>query len=58
MECGDREAEQFNIPGDAPFTATITPAKRDADGLVLWRLDAVAREDVQDCADDITGCES
>lgn len=57
VECGDREADQFNIPAGAPFTATITPAQRDTDGLVLWRLDAVAREDVQDCADDITGCE-
>ncbi|MFF3333835.1 hypothetical protein ACFYWX_30525 [Streptomyces sp. NPDC002888] len=56
VECGDREADQFNIPAGAPFTATIAPAKRDTDGLVLWRLNTVAPEDVQDCEDDITEC--
>ncbi|WP_432032719.1 hypothetical protein [Streptomyces antibioticus] len=58
VECGDREADQFNIPAGAPFTATVEPAKPVVDGLVLWRLNTVAPEDVVDCADDITGCES
>ncbi|MFF0001445.1 hypothetical protein [Streptomyces avermitilis] len=46
VECGDREADQFNIPTGAPFTAGITPSNRDTDGLVLWRLNTVAPEDV------------
>ncbi|MFE7933430.1 hypothetical protein ACFU6S_32870, partial [Streptomyces sp. NPDC057456] len=58
VECGDREADQFNIPAGAPFTATITPVARDTDGLVLWRLNTVASEDVQDCEDEITECGS
>ncbi|WP_367318813.1 hypothetical protein [Streptomyces sp. HUAS ZL42] len=56
MECGDREADQFNIPAGAPFTARIAPSNRDIDGLVAWRLNTVAPEDVQDCVDDIAGC--
>ncbi|MFM9633237.1 hypothetical protein ACKI10_37350 [Streptomyces galilaeus] len=56
VECGDREADQFNIPAGAPFTVTVTPAKRETDGLILWRLNTVAPEDVQDCDDDIKGC--
>ncbi|CAM5457375.1 hypothetical protein [Streptomyces aurantiogriseus] len=58
VECGDREAEQFNLPAGGSFSARIAPPNRDADGLVLWRLSTVAPEDVQDCEDDITGCES
>ncbi|MEU9668479.1 hypothetical protein AB0J81_03320 [Streptomyces bobili] len=58
LECGDREADQFNVPAGAPVTARITPPNRDTDGIVLWRLNTVAAEDVQDCEDDITGCES
>ncbi|WP_158973148.1 hypothetical protein [Streptomyces griseus] len=58
VECGDRDADRFNVPAGAPFTATITPTERDTDGLVLWRLDTVAPEDVQDCEDDIAGCGS
>ncbi|MEU2283106.1 hypothetical protein ABZ614_14435 [Streptomyces sp. NPDC013178] len=56
VECGDREAEQFNLPAGGPFTARIAPPDRDVDGLVLWRLSTVAPEDVQDCEDDIAGC--
>ncbi|MCX5169885.1 hypothetical protein [Streptomyces antibioticus] len=58
VECGDREADQFNVPAGAPFTATVAPAKPGTDGLALWRLNTVAPEDVTDCPDDITGCES
>ncbi|MEU3278392.1 hypothetical protein [Streptomyces antibioticus] len=58
LECGDREADQFNVPAGAPFTATVAPAKPVVDGLVLWRLTTVAPEDVVDCTDDITDCES
>lgn len=58
VDCGDREADQFNIPAGAPFAATVTPAKRDTDGLILWRLNTIAPEDVQDCEDDITECGS
>ncbi|MER7192792.1 hypothetical protein [Streptomyces flaveolus] len=56
VECGDHEADRFNILAGAPFTAEVTPAGRGTDGLVLWRLDTVAPEDVQDCGDDITEC--
>ncbi len=58
VECGDREADQFNVPAGAPFTATVAPAKPGTDGLALWRLNTVAPGDVTDCPDDITGCES
>ncbi|MEU7418143.1 hypothetical protein [Streptomyces antibioticus] len=58
VECGDREADQFNVPAGAPFTAAVAPAKPVVDGLVLWRLNTVALEDVEDCVDDITGCEN
>ncbi|NUV58769.1 hypothetical protein [Streptomyces sp. CAI-85] len=58
VECGDREADQFNIPAGAPFTATVAPAKPGVDGLVLWRLNTVAPEDVEDCEDDVAGCEN
>ncbi|MFD9393568.1 hypothetical protein ACFWBB_23435 [Streptomyces sp. NPDC060000] len=57
VECGDREADQFNIPVGAPVTARITPPNRDTDGLVMWRLNTVGAEDAEDCDDDITGCE-
>ncbi|MGW1324505.1 hypothetical protein ACWD64_18425 [Streptomyces antibioticus] len=56
--CGDREADQFNVPAGAPFTATVAPAKPGTDGLAVWRLNTVAPGDVTDCPDDITGCES
>lgn len=58
VECGDREADQFNVPAGAPFTATVAPAKPGTEGLAVWRLNTVAPEHVADCADDITGCES
>ncbi|MFI7297668.1 hypothetical protein [Streptomyces sp. NPDC050121] len=58
VECGDREADQFNIPAGTPVTARITPPNRDADGLISWRLNTIATKDVQDCEDDITGCEN
>ncbi|GAA5615761.1 hypothetical protein Spla01_06978 [Streptomyces platensis] len=53
--CGDPEADQFNIPPGAPFTARVD-AVRTGTGLVLWRLNTVAREDVDGCDDDIDGC--
>ncbi|MEU1408678.1 hypothetical protein ABZ471_41480 [Streptomyces sp. NPDC005728] len=58
VTCGDREADQFNIPVGGRFTARIPHTGQDTDGLVLWRLDAVAPEDLDDCEDDIEGCES
>ncbi|PBC81553.1 hypothetical protein SAMN05428945_3908 [Streptomyces sp. 2224.1] len=53
--CGDREADQFNIPPGAPFTARVETV-RSVPGLVLWRLNTVAPGDVDGCADDIEGC--
>ncbi|MDX3803652.1 hypothetical protein [Streptomyces sp. AK04-3B] len=58
VECGDREADQFNIPAGTPITARITPANGGNEGIISWRLNSIAAEDVQDCADDITGCGS
>ncbi|WP_314220058.1 hypothetical protein [Streptomyces zaehneri] len=58
VECGDREADQFNIPAGTPFTARTTPAGGQAEGIISWRLNTIGAEDVQDCTDDITGCES
>jgi len=58
VECDGREGDRFNIPAGSAFTAGIAPVSRDTDGLVVWRLSTVAPEDVQDCEDDIAGCES
>lgn len=56
IECGDREADQFNIPAGKPFTARVDPVE-DGTGLILWRLDTIARDAVQGCDDDIDGCD-
>ncbi len=53
--CGDREADQFNIPPGAPFTARVDTV-RSGTGLVLWRLNTVSPGDVDGCDDDIDGC--
>ncbi|MEI5136801.1 hypothetical protein RB199_37085 [Streptomyces libani] len=53
--CGDREADQFNIPPGAPFTARVDTV-RSGTGLVLWRLNTIAPDDVNGCDDDIDGC--
>ncbi|MER5587447.1 hypothetical protein ABT090_38220 [Streptomyces asoensis] len=58
VACGDREADQFDIPGGTPFTARVTPVGGQVEGIISWRLSTVGAEDMQDCADDITGCES
>jgi len=56
IECGDREADQFNIPAGAPFTVRVDPVE-DGTGLILWRLDTVAQDAVEGCDDDIDGCD-
>ncbi|MYR44080.1 hypothetical protein [Streptomyces sp. SID5910] len=56
VECGDPEADQFNIPAGQPFTARVDPVK-DGNGLILWRLDTIARDAVEGCDDDIDGCD-
>ncbi|MFF3545331.1 hypothetical protein ACFYXD_26190 [Streptomyces platensis] len=53
--CGDRAADQFNIPPGAPFTARVD-AVRSGTGLVLWRLNTVSPDDLDGCDDDIDGC--
>ncbi|UXY32028.1 hypothetical protein [Streptomyces sp. HUAS TT20] len=57
VACGDREADQFNIPAGSRFTARITPVGPDTEGLVLWRLNTVVPHDVDGCKDDIKGCD-
>ncbi|MFD9151758.1 hypothetical protein [Streptomyces diastaticus] len=57
IECGDREADQFNIPTGEPFTAQVDPVKNGT-GLILWRLDTIAPDAVEGCDDDIDGCDS
>ncbi|WP_055570074.1 hypothetical protein [Streptomyces atriruber] len=54
--CGDREADQFNIPAGKPFKARVAPEK-DGTGLISWRLNKVDPADVAGCDDDIDGCE-
>ncbi|WP_267715469.1 hypothetical protein [Streptomyces sp. CoH17] len=56
IECGDPEADQFTIPAGRPFTARVDPVE-DGTGLILWRLDTVARDAVEGCDDDIDGCD-
>jgi hypothetical protein len=57
VTCGDREADWFNIPAGGRFTARLPAADPHTQGFVLWRLDTVDPADVEDCEDDITGCE-
>ncbi|MFD9814180.1 hypothetical protein [Streptomyces sp. NPDC059080] len=54
--CGDPEADQFNIPPGKPFTANINPVK-DGTGLILWRLNTIATDEVDGCDDDIKDCD-
>ncbi|POX58777.1 hypothetical protein C3492_35990 [Streptomyces sp. Ru62] len=57
VTCGDREADQFNIPAGNRFTARIPAAGRHVQGFIQWRLNTVAPADVEGCKDDIRGCE-
>ncbi|MEU0009186.1 hypothetical protein ABZ079_34320 [Streptomyces sp. NPDC006314] len=57
VTCGDREADQFNIPAGGRFTARISTAGQPAEGFVRWRLSTVTPADVEGCEDDINGCE-
>ncbi|MFD8201187.1 hypothetical protein [Streptomyces sp. NPDC059701] len=54
--CGDREADQLNIPAGEPFTTRGDPIN-DGTDLILWRRDTIALEAVEGCDDDIDGCE-
>ncbi|MCG7523260.1 hypothetical protein MHW47_02165 [Streptomyces sp. OfavH-34-F] len=55
--CGDREADRFSIPAGESFTAQVDPVENGT-GLILWRLDTIARDAVEGCDDDIDGCDS
>ncbi|MFE1342494.1 hypothetical protein ACFW6K_33045 [Streptomyces sp. NPDC058733] len=57
VTCGDREADQFNIPAGSTFTAHVPAAGTAIDGLVLWRFNAVDSANVDGCDDEIKGCE-
>ncbi|MEU1012457.1 hypothetical protein [Streptomyces sp. NPDC005890] len=57
ITCGDREADQFNIPAGSHFTARVPAAGRHTQGLVLWRVNTITPADVEGCEDDIEGCE-
>ncbi|MGV9273953.1 hypothetical protein [Streptomyces griseosporeus] len=57
VTCGDREADRFDIPAGTRFTARVTPADAATQGVLLWRLDAVAPGGVVGCGDDVEGCE-
>ncbi|QUI29759.1 hypothetical protein H9W91_01925 [Streptomyces alfalfae] len=54
--CGDRDADQFNLPADKPFTARVDP-DRHGTGLIAWHLNAVDPGDVEGCDDDIDACD-
>ncbi|MEU3709812.1 hypothetical protein [Streptomyces catenulae] len=56
VECGDLEADRFDLPAGKPFKAHIAPDEHGM-GLISWRLSAVAPGDVDGCDDDIDGCE-
>ncbi|MFI2644619.1 hypothetical protein [Streptomyces sp. NPDC018610] len=58
VTCGDREADRFEVPAGSPFTVRVVPDRRDADVMVLWRVETVGSDDVSDCGDDIEGCEA
>ncbi|GHE53204.1 hypothetical protein GCM10018785_23500 [Streptomyces longispororuber] len=54
--CGDPEADQFTIPPGKPFRISVDRVKNGT-GLVAWRLNTIAPDDVEGCDDDITACE-
>ncbi|MGQ4334294.1 hypothetical protein [Streptomyces hayashii] len=54
VRCGDRESDRFDVAAGGPFTVRIAPARFD--GLLRWRLHAVAPGEAGECADDVTGC--
>ncbi|MEU1128380.1 hypothetical protein ABZ383_00695 [Streptomyces sp. NPDC005900] len=56
LGCGDRQADQFNLPAGKPFAAHVDPDHHGT-GLIAWRLHTVAPGDVDGCDDDIDGCE-
>ncbi|WP_329407483.1 hypothetical protein OG802_04755 [Streptomyces sp. NBC_00704] len=51
VRCGDREGDRFDVPAGVAFTVRIAPAPLD--GIVLWRLNALAPDE---CEDDVTEC--
>ncbi|MGA4846456.1 hypothetical protein ACOBQB_09385 [Streptomyces sp. G5(2025)] len=57
VDCGDPEADQFNLPAGKPFKARVDPDKHGT-GLLAWRLHTVAPGDVDGCDDDIDACEN
>ncbi|MFF4603676.1 hypothetical protein ACFY12_13180 [Streptomyces sp. NPDC001339] len=59
VTCNDREADQLNIPAAKdPFTATISTPDSRTTGLIHWRLSTIDKDAVEDCPDDIKGCDT
>ncbi|MCB5907109.1 hypothetical protein [Streptomyces pinistramenti] len=59
VACNDRLPDAFNIPAaDQPFTATLHTPGSMTNGLIHWRLSTLGKEDVEDCPDDIEGCDA
>ncbi|WP_150185170.1 hypothetical protein [Streptomyces venezuelae] len=56
VECGDREADQYNIPPGRGFKARVDPVKAGT-GVIAWRLTTIDPGDVAGCEDDIDACE-
>ncbi|WP_409234947.1 hypothetical protein [Streptomyces sp. PA5.6] len=56
VECGDREADQYNIPPGRGFKARVDPVKAGT-GVISWRLNTIDPGDVAGCDDDIDACE-
>ncbi|MFB7629581.1 hypothetical protein ACFC0M_01325 [Streptomyces sp. NPDC056149] len=59
VTCNDREADRFNIPATSrPFTAAIPTLDSKTTGIIHWRLNTISKEQIEDCADDIKGCDN
>ncbi|MFE3182741.1 hypothetical protein ACFXKR_17995 [Streptomyces violascens] len=56
LTCGAREAQRFNIPTGPAFTATVAPAKPGTTGLIVWRLNTLAPQEVEGCPDAFSDC--
>ncbi|MFG2221943.1 hypothetical protein [Streptomyces sp. NPDC048644] len=58
VTCNDQEPDTFNIPAaEQPFTATVRTPDSMTNGLIHWQLNTIGKDDVEDCPDDIKGCD-
>ncbi|GAU66522.1 acetyl-CoA hydrolase/transferase family protein [Streptomyces sp. NBRC 110611] len=59
VTCNDHEADRLNLPAtNEPFTATIAAPDTKTTGIIHWQLNTIHKDAVEDCPDDIMGCDT